>query len=425
VLIEAARELKAWPGHETAALELCHALRPYIEKLDFMSYGYNAFLRETARLESQQGDPGLPATVQAMAAAIEKDSQMRGARNRRQFRWGDADACLSLLLRAGLEKDYTAFLAKMKKTPEGASLGWTYDEETKNFEGDAPKTQIMLWQNDLAGAAPGEFRFEVRREHPYDHGKVFRYMASRGRSIAGLEKERTIRFQYGRTPDKLETVGESKVTAAAGSWHGELPAGGGWMRAVEVGKGADDAEIAIPSPLVPVARAANLIKNPAFAGLAGRPDTGKFDLPGWKGLPAGCWGTNEKSPHWSGAVYCELKPIGFGFDRSDSFLVGDRIPVEKGKIYLQTAWVRPIVSPGAEIEVGRRYLTAEGKQLKATFFPTYTAQNWRWHGQRLVTTAGEEGADVMPPETAFIEPVIRVKGGAEWAGLFLGSADAQ
>ena len=74
------------------------------------------------------------------------------------------------------------------------------------------------------------------------------------------------------------------------------------------------------------------------------------------------------------------------------------------------------------VRIGRRYLDAEGNVLKTSECPEFSTLGWRWHSQRLAPTAGR-GDDGIPFKTAFIEPFLRVQGGNEWTGLFLGKMD--
>ena len=425
LLMEVADKLKSWPGQAKEALRIDQAVEPLMQENSYLAYGKPAFLRRMALTQEQLGDAGRDETIRKLTAHVAELSTMRGNRNRREFDLSEGQEALALLLRAGWEKEYIDFLALMKATPEGGKLGWTYDEEQKIFRGEAPKPQVMLWLNETAeGSASGpvEIRYEIRREHPYDHGDRYKFLASRGRSIKALEKERSLKLLYGKTPETLQPIGELSTTKANGSWKGELPKGGGWLRGVIVEKDGKGKETEFASPMVPITRAPNLIQNAGFTGLEARPASGNFEIPGWKALRPGFWAVSPAAgPVSGGAVQCE-----WAARRSMELLGGERIPVEAHKTYLQTAWVRPWVGDGCEAEIGRRYLDVEGKELKVTYFPSYNSFNWRWHGQRLVpegTPGAEKDADVIPAAAAFVVPILKVTGGAEWAGLYLGSAD--
>ena len=414
LLIEASREVKSWPGQERFALELERALRPRVEADSFLSYGRTSFLIELARTEEQLADAALPETLRALAATIVENNALRGTQNR-QFRWRDAEICLTLLLRAGLEADYIAFLEKMKKTPEAANIAWNFDEERKVFRGEN-RSQAMVWLNDPLSGAPAasaEIAYEVRTEHPHDHGDVFVFLASRLRSIQALEKERTLRFLYGRSRDSMSPLGELTATTARGVWHGDVPEGAGWLKIAITENGVE-----IPSPAVAVFRSTNLVTNPAFEGLANRPGAAvQFDVPGWAKLPAGFWANRPGGPRGDGSVEFDSQEGG-----KELLLVGQRISLEKGRIYQQSGWLRAISTMNRSVDWGRRYLAADGKVLQTTYCPPWWGYNWRWHSQRLAFETLPE-TETIPPDAAFLEPVLKVNGGAEWSGLFIGGAE--
>jgi hypothetical protein len=414
LLIEASREVKSWPGQERFALELQRALRPRVEADSFLSYGRTGFLIEMARTEEQLGDAALPETLRALVTTIVENNALRGMQNR-EFRWRDAEICLTLLLRAGLETDYIAFLDKMKKTPEGANIAWNFDEEKKVFTGEN-KSQGMVWLNDPLSGAPAakaEVAYEVRCEHPHDHGDVFVFLASRLRSIQALEKERTLRFLYGRSRDLMSPLGELTATTARGVWYGDVPEGAGWMKIAIIENGVE-----IPSPAVAIFRSANLVTNPAFEGLSNRSGGSvRFDIPGWANLPAGFWANRPGGPRGDGSAEFDSLEAG-----REALLVGQRIPLVKGRIYQQSGWLRAISTMNRSIEWGRRYLAADGKVLQTTYCPPWWGYNWRWHSQRLAFETLPE-TETIPPEAAFLEPVLKVNGGAEWSGLFIGGAE--
>jgi hypothetical protein len=161
----------------------------------------------------------------------------------------------------------------------------------------------------------------------------------------------------------------------------------------------------------------NLIVNPGFEGLANRStENPEFNLPGWTNLPAGYWQGRNGGPRGDAVVEYETR------DRNrETLLVGQRIALEKGRVYQQSGWLRAISPLDHVVELGRRYLDAEGKEVKTTYCPAWWGYNWRWHSQRLSFEPLVE-AEQIPAEAAFFQPVIKVRGGGEWSGLFFGGA---
>jgi hypothetical protein len=417
LLLEAAHEVKSWPGQEKTSLELQRAAAPAMAGDSFLKYGRRSALLELALTEIECGDPHAADTVRALHEAILKAGAPGGSTGGQSVRTAEGELALTLLIRLGLEKEYGEFLEKFAKTPEGAKLAWTFDEERRNFLGEAPRVQGMLWLDDPLDGVPTDqatVRFELRREHRYDHGDVYKYVSARGRSIVAMEKPRTLKIEYGRSPQDLAEIGAVETTKTAGTWQGRVPLGFGFLRASL--KGGEAGATAEASPVAPVLRAPNLIRNATFQGVETRPIRGTFDLVGWKALAPGLWKHASGGPHGSGSIIFETRDRG-----QEVVLAGEPMPLTAGHDAFQSAWLRPLPIAGAAVEVGRRYLDASGRELRSAYFPSYTAFNWRWHGQ-VLTTRNEAGADQIPKTATHVVPLIKVRGGAEWAGLYLGTA---
>ena len=108
--------------------------------------------------------------------------------------------------------------------------------------------------------------------------------------------------------------------------------------------------------------------------------------------------------------------------QTEQTIYGDRVPVEAGHAYFQSAWLRE-TGDGGFVRVGRRYLDAQGKVLGTGECVDGKRLNWRRPAQRLDPENAKAGSDHIPEGTAFIEPFVRFQGAVDWTGLFLGRAD--
>jgi tetratricopeptide (TPR) repeat protein len=207
---------------------------------------------------------------------------------------------------------------------------------------------------------------------------------------------------------------------ARGVWTGNVPPGTRGLRAVL--RKAGDAAIAHESPLTTL-DPPNLIANPSFEGLPGTfAATAKAgSIKGWRQPPGAPLLRKSGGPFERGS-FAQFEPAGEDWSRIE--IVGERIPVKQGDGFFQSGWLNRAARE-SEITLGRRYLDANGNELKTTFCDTSLAPHaWTLVQQHLETGLAGFGDDKIPPETAFIEPVVRVAARfpdvLKWAGLYLG-----
>ncbi len=453
VRLAVARRLQRWPGQEALALEALASAQKWVanaRKSNNVLSGnlVTAINFQQVRAQLALDDaPSAVGTLRAMGAETTSSNPTRGGNSYEELR-----RYLGLLLRAGPEADpiYTEVFNQTTKTLEARkNLYFAYDLEKNVRQGDNPHFQAFAWLLDDGGPATGSpdatLVYELRPEHPFDKAGSGRYPGSHGRSFPASEGERTLTFSYGPDPEHFAPIGQLKTDRTFGTWTGPIPPGAGVVKVTIDSPRAKDAaalaaEAAAPpapspgpsaSPLpagtpapaagppgdywLPVVRTPNLLANPNFDGLANRdPNAETFSIPGWKDLPAGLWKTSTTDNPFPG------RP----FVRSDTFnqqsyqIIGERIPVEAGKSYFQSGWVRD-GGDNSAVRLGRRFLDADGSVIKTTECPGFSTLGWRWHSQRLSSTTGQ-GDDGIPPKAAFIEPFLRVQGSSEWTGLFLG-----
>ena len=88
------------------------------------------------------------------------------------------------------DADYLDLLARVRGTPEGKKLYFSYDLEKNQRDGQASRYQAYAWlldENPGAGGSNPEATlvYEIRPEHPYDRRGTAQYPSSRGRSVPG------------------------------------------------------------------------------------------------------------------------------------------------------------------------------------------------------------------------------------------------
>ena len=462
VRLEVARRLRRWPGHEALSLEAYRSARGIAAastRQRNSSYENLSVLigLQQAATELVLEDPAAAAaTLRAVAGDLSPGTNPARGMNKESTK-----TCLNMLLRAGPAADaaYVELYTRATATEQGKKdFYFSYALEKNQRLGDNQRFTAMAWLLDDGGGDGDDATlvYELRPQHPYDKGDRGRYPGSRGRSFPASEGGRTLTFSYGPDADHFAPVGRLETTATFGTWRGPVPRGSGVLKVTVDGpRSADIAGLAVedarkaagvvqatPTPTppptpssspgpaaspapppgdywLPVVRSSNLMSNPSFEGLSNRDPAAKtFSLAGWADLPGCFWrqATFESPLPGRGYVWCELSR------ENDRTLIGERVPVEVGHAYFQSAWLRD-AGDGASVHVGRRYLDANGKVLKTSECPDFSTLLWRWHSQRILSTGNEKDADTIPAGTVFIEPFIRGQGSVGWTGLFVGRVD--
>ncbi len=416
-LLAIADELQAWPGHEKEAIAVRKALNRHLGNPNqFIHYGYEENLFCLALLQSTLGDAkGATETLEILRPIVEVKIAQPRQNKRHQTDYSDTEALrlLALQQRVRDEKGFIHTYDALRAAPQGKKVGgWTLDEEKKQFLGTFEQLVALPWLLNDGDAAPAPtVVYEIRGKHPRQKGAVNRLIMSRGGMRGAVfEAPRTLTLLYGRTPEALEPLGTFKTKDAAGTWKAKVPPGLGYL-AIREEKGEP-----FTHPAIAILRGKNLVQNPNFDGLAKRPTArGPFSLPGWKELPAGFWRLTPGGPR-AGGTFVEVYPS----DEKEHLLIGERVPIEPGCSYFQSAWLRAMDSWGHGVAFGRRFLDAEGKELETTYIPAYHSINWRRHSQTLAPDA-KAAHDRIPPNAAFMEPVVRLRRGADFTNLFLGT----
>lgn len=416
-----ASELTKFPGQSALAVSVYDTLdRKMRVEREFQRMGLVPFLNNKALAESLAGEKEKTRkSLQDAAAELTSlldDPTRQGSSYRGRFYPRDALKTLTFMAREGFAEDYVKLLAKVRTAPKDQTVGnWTMDEEGLQFEGKSGEFQALSWLLDPGDPAPKTtVVWEIRGAHRHDKKEISTITQSRARSNPAVEKQRTLTFLYGPTVDALQPIGTLNTQKAFGTWQGSIPEGKGYLRVLMKEKGPDGKPVEISSPAIRIYRGKNLIQNPDFNGLDQRPvQRGPFAIPGWKELPDGFWQNAQGGPRYDGG-YVQY----YTNDLVERLISGEPVPVEPGKAYFQSAWLRNMADRGYQVAFGRRYLDASGNELGITYINAYTAINWRRHWQRLVPE-GMSGGETIPPGTAFIQPLLRVKGGGDWTSLFL------
>lgn len=180
---------------------------------------------------------------------------------------------------------------------------------------------------------------------------------------------------------------------------------------------SDDPETTIRGLDMEFSAAGNLIENPAFLL---DPESG--NAPSWN-LAAARIETGQGGPGFDDRfVRFETGPS------SQSEILGEPIPVEAGKDYFQSAWVRTAYSFSAYTRFGRRYLDKQGNEISTTYCPVFRNMmpGWVFVSEVLQHPDSEteiRGAQRIPANAAYIQPVISVRHSAEYDSIYFGAFD--
>lgn len=425
-----ARQLQLWPGQERLALMAFRSatrLRAAVRRGGSDEMEPAAGL-QMARAEIQLGDEA--AATGALGAVMEGLAAEGGTvQNSPRL----SKHCMALLLQldnAVADQTFLQVLDHVREAVKGKGFDADYEREKQLRLGNVSQFDAQAWLLDpSSNEAVPTLVYELQPHDTDEAGRVGSNLEARGRSFPAMLIERKLHFQYGRDAGHLQDIGEVKTLNTWGTWQGALPSGTGLLKvALETSSGA---AAWAPSRVAPragaamtVLRSPNLLANPDFAGLAERdPDAETFALSGWKDLPRGFWlpGTLNSPLPGKAFVQCEL------FSYGEHVIHGARVPVEKGRAYLQTGWLRDEGGDRSRVRFGRSYLDEDGKVLKTTDCPDPGSLVWRRVSQRLYPTdeptSSNPADETMPPGTKFIEPYLKCAGAVAWTGLYVAQTE--
>jgi hypothetical protein len=222
------------------------------------------------------------------------------------------------------------------------------------------------------------------------------------------------------TETRLALIPKAK---ARGKWTGKLPEGIVSIQAVlrsPAGKKGSAGGPSYEGTWIPALSGSNLIVNPGFEGLGAAPaasGTSNAIAPvkGWEKAPNGA--IQPGGPRPGGSQIALQFPT-----NNQSTLNGEKIPVQKGKEYLQTLWLR-----GDNFaNVGVRFLDQEGKQVGNVQFDSLNNGNQgRWvYCTQILTTVGGTNKRRIPEKAAFLQPYVETCGNVWIDNFFLGEIAA-
>ena len=211
----------------------------------------------------------------------------------------------------------------------------------------------------------------------------------------------------------------SKVKSR-GKWVGKLPEGTFRIQAVlhSPSSKKDVASSSYSGQWIPIANVPNLAVNPGFDGVANAANpaadhASSGPIKGWEHLPDAS--LKPGGPR-TGGLSAVLK---FDGNRKNPPLLGERIPMEKGKEYLQTGWLK--LWSGDDANYGVRFLDQDGKEVGSEtcgHSSGYLA-GWTFLSQTL-SAAGSKGEHDIPEKAAFLQPFLEGRGTISLQHLFLG-----
>ena len=211
----------------------------------------------------------------------------------------------------------------------------------------------------------------------------------------------------------------SKVKSR-GKWVGKLPEGTFRIQAVlhSPSNKKEVDSLSYSGQWIPVTNVPNLLVNPGFDGVANAANpaadhASSGPIKGWEHLPDASLKPGGPRP---GGLSAVLK---FDGNRQNPPLLGERIPVEKGKEYLQTGWLK--LWSGDDANYGVRFLDQDGKEVGSETCGHHSGYlaGWTFLSQTL-SAAGRKGEHDIPEKAAFLQPFLEARGTISLQYLFLG-----
>ena len=223
------------------------------------------------------------------------------------------------------------------------------------------------------------------------------------------------------TAQRLALIPKAK---SRGKWTGKLPEGIVTVQAVlRTPASAKKDAVAGPSYTgvwTTALSAPNLLVNPGFEAknapqTTGTAQTALPTIQGWDSVPEVALLPGGPRP---GGTQILLKSFDAQYQQQK--ITGEKIPVQKGKDYLQTGWLKK--DQNGYVNLGMRFLDENGKQIGNTQCPYYgnNSGNWCFLTQSLSTTTSGSGRQRIPDKAAFLQAYIEFSNTVTLDGLYVG-----
>ncbi|MEM1059199.1 MAG: tetratricopeptide repeat protein [Verrucomicrobiota bacterium] len=280
------------------------------------------------------------------------------------------------------------------------------------LRGDLKQPACYAWVAAVDDEGVATVQYEITSPLPEESSSQYagsQQMMVRGRDFDKLSGKYQLKLMVGADPNAMTEIARLNRAAARGQWRGKLPVERGFLRTVlDTGKSVFFGD---PVPLLP---AKNLLSNPRF-----EVDAETRELTGWKAPGTLSYKTVEESPGKGGTSLS----LSTGTQREIT-LVGERIEAEPNTEYALAGWMWVDAYSGDYARLGLRCLNEEGKQI-AEYWARHDRSNMGRKWTRLwqvyhLNKRTLNGSRSLPKETAFIQPVVRIRGGCRLADFSLG-----
>ncbi len=414
-----AQELREWPEGRRLALELMLDDHKGFHRLQYDGDRVTC-APQAAELAVELGDNE---TARSVLREWQADLQKQVAANRFGSDYRQQFPVMELMARVGLADEAHALAktmrasSQLKKDSSAQQKFEDFDNRLALLTGGTGRARVVVWAvppstQDTPTAICWEIgpALKARRNDSRE-----RALSVSGDALPALDGRYELELFHGPTPSSLQKLATLPAAKARGSWTSPAPLAAGYVLAV-----AREKSSVLFSSAAYLATGPNLLANAQLhPDLEARPKQAGANrpaVPGWSGLRADSFVVRSGGPR-PGGEYVSLQSL----NRSGrETIAAQRIPLEPGKDYLFTGWLRYPENSGSAQLLGRFY-DKDGKPLEQLNTNSSEGGRWTLSQRWLVRSRGTGGIEQVIPKTAVeIELIIQTNSDCDVDALYFG-----
>ena len=402
------RELNTWPEGQKLVLDLLLQAKKVADLNPGNPMESTRIRHQILRIALEQGQQDL-----ARKTAKEWSDLILNSGPNQYFDNDQTVGTIRLIFDLGMLNESEKLITFLKSTPNGNYLIQPLAElesQIALFKGEVPNPQAIACP---AGEENGKsvILWEIHSATNQPKSSAVPFFGIKSPQLDGRWD---IELQVLIAPNMVRRVALIPKAASCGQWIGKLPEGTFRVQAVLHSQTAKQEDLSALGIWVPISSSANLLSNPNFTHDSISTTTGsEGGIKGWEQTPE--LQIKPGGPRPGGS----LVSIQFNTQK-DNPLLGEKIPVEKGKEYLQSGWVR-IESSGNSFNYGIRFFDKEGKEVGKTQCLNNGIQKNTWtFGAIHLSTTGGSNKQRIPNNAVFLQPYLETRGEISLQSLFLG-----
>jgi hypothetical protein len=329
------------------------------------------------------------------------------------------------MVRVGMTSEAQAMLKELKSNPmlKNDDYGKRKVEDFENrldlLSGQTGRARLTVWPVPApAKDAPTVVCWEIgpaTNAQRFNRADIFPSVT--GEDLPGLDGKYDLQIFYGPTPTSVRQIATLPAAKAQGSWTSPQPLGPGYL----VAEAREKSTVLFSSP-APIVTKPNLLINPQF-----HPDSddhpqpagaNRQPIPGWTGLGPRTVSIHHGGPR-QGGDYARLSPVSVN---GNNFTATQRIPLDPGKEYFLTAWLRSNEN-FSQARLSGQFFDKDGKPLGQMYVNPTETDRWTQPQRQLVRTrTSTRGEQVIPDRAVEFELMIQANGGFDVDSLYFGES---